>query len=436
MARTQRPAQAFQPKDLGDALTALAAMVAPIVTFALLVNYLGWGTGLAVGWLVAPLSAPVAAALVLIWTIPLRPEASLSLRRRPRVRVLRDEPELATRRSISVVAPAFNAETYLRLSLPPLMDMVRQGQVREVIVVDDGSTDGSADFARSLGATVIPSGGRRGPGGARNIAAQMSKSEILWFVDADVVIHPGCAMYVLRAFDRPGVVAMFGSYDDHPAAPNFGSQYKNLVHHHYHQNASMEASTFWSGCGAVNREAFLDVGGFDEAKYTRPSIEDVDLGYRLRQAGGRITLDRRLQSTHLKVWSVPELVRVDIFRRALPWSRLMLRMDEVLDDLNVGTGERLRAAYAGFTVLAIAVVATGLISPWWLLPVLLTNLSANWHIFKLFVARRGLLFGVAALAFHQFYYLYSAAAFVFCWAENKLQRLKAASYPKAALSRE
>ncbi len=108
------------------------------------------------------------------------------------------------------------------------------------------------------------------------------------------------------------------SYDDKPPEPNFGSQYKNLLHHYTHQKANEEASTFWSGRGAVSRQAFLGVGGFDPAKYHLPSIEDVELGYRLRESGGKVKIDRHFLSVHLKRWSVPELIRTDILRRAVP----------------------------------------------------------------------------------------------------------------------
>jgi glycosyltransferase involved in cell wall biosynthesis len=327
-----------------------------------------------------------------------------------------------SRPSISVVMPAYNAMQFLPRSLPPLIELMRRKAVREVLVVDDGSTDDTARYARSLGARVIRSSGRVGPGGARNEAAQSAIGDLLWFIDADVVVHPDSAEYVKAAFDEPEVVAAFGSYDDRPAALNFGSQYKNLVHHHYHQHADPRASTFWSGCGAVRKDAFLSIGGFDAKKFRIPSVEDVDLGYRLRGAGGEIRLDRRLLSTHLKVWSVVELVRTDVFRRAIPWARMMLSRTEILDDLNVGTAERLRALLAGLTFVSIPLAAL-LILPWWLLaPLLLTIVTGNWHLFRLFWRARGRTFAAAGLAFHQFYYLYSGLSFAWCWAEARLIR--------------
>jgi glycosyltransferase involved in cell wall biosynthesis len=323
--------------------------------------------------------------------------------------------------TISVIMPAYNAEAFLRQSLPPLAAMLRAEAIVELIVVDDTSTDGSRAVAGEFGAHVIPSGGRLGPGGARNIAAALARGDILWFVDSDVVVHAGGPERIRDAFADPGVWALFGSYDDTPAAPNFGSQYKNLVHHHVHQLARREASTFWAGCGAVRKQQYLDVGGFDSIRYKQPSIEDIELGYRLRDRGGRIVLDKSFLSTHLKYWTVPELVRVDIFRRALPWARLMLERGGVDNDLNVSWTERFRAGLAGLIMLSAAGAAFQLI-PWWS-PFVFWALAvvANRQLFSTFARHRGPLFAIAAISFHQVYYLYSTASFVWCWLEHKLK---------------
>ena len=70
---------------------------------------------------------------------------------------------------VSVVVPVFDGKRQLEQSLPALQ-RAGEGVAHELIVVDDGSTDGSADYARSLGATVMSSGGRKlGPAAARNV---------------------------------------------------------------------------------------------------------------------------------------------------------------------------------------------------------------------------------------------------------------------------
>ena len=84
--------------------------------------------------------------------------------------------------------------------------------------------------------------------------------------------------------------AVFGAYDESPAAPGLVSQAKNLAHAFVHHGSPGNAVTFWAGLGAVRTQVFLAVNGFDE-RFGRPSIEDIDLGYRLTAAGFGIVPD-------------------------------------------------------------------------------------------------------------------------------------------------
>ena len=86
--------------------------------------------------------------------------------------------------TVSVIMPVYNAVQYITRSLPPLLEMQRRGDILEVIVVDDASSDNTPEVATGLGAQVILSGGQLGPGGARNRGAADASGDILWFVDA------------------------------------------------------------------------------------------------------------------------------------------------------------------------------------------------------------------------------------------------------------
>lgn len=324
--------------------------------------------------------------------------------------------------SISVIMPVYNGTEFIKQSLPPLVAMRDRGEVLEVIVVDDTSSDATPEVARELGATVMASGGRLGPGAARNVAAREAKGKILWFIDADVIVHENAARVMLEGFNDDRVVGVFGSYDDKPPAQNFLSQYKNLVHHYYHQRARKEASTFWSGCGAIRKKAFLEQGGFDIEMFNRPSIEDIELGYRLIEAGGKLLLLTDLQCTHLKEWRFGNLIHTEVFCRAIPWGRLMLRRGGLDNDLNVGINERVKAVLAGVLVLTALLSLGGVISSLYPLLVALAVAYANWDLFKLFHQRKGVWFAFRGLVFHQIYYLYSTSAFAWALLENKLGR--------------
>jgi len=325
--------------------------------------------------------------------------------------------------TLSVIMPVYNGHPFLERTLAPLIAMQGRRELCEIIVVDDGSTDGTGEAAASLGARVIPSAGQCGPGAARNLGAHYAKGDILWFVDADVVARDDAARHICRSLADHDYVAVFGSYDDTPPARNFISQYKNLVHHYYHQTGYGEASTFWAGCGAVRKSAFMAVGGFDALRFPRPSIEDIEFGYRLRARGGRIRLDPELQGTHLKVWTLRRLLITEVRDRALPWAFLLLNRGHTGDELNVAVTERVRAAIACLGGVSVVTSLAGLTSWWIPLALLGMAFTANLELFALFQRRNGFLFATSGLLFHQLYYLYSTATYCWCWIVTKSKKL-------------
>ena len=312
--------------------------------------------------------------------------------------------------AMSVIIPVHNGGANFRRCLASLA--AAASRPGEVIVVADGDRDGSRLLAESFGAQVLKLDTPRGPAGARNLGARRARGDILFFIDADITIPPNTLEQLAAVFGRePGVAAVFGSYDDEPAVAKFFSQYKNLFHHYVHQNGRVEASTFWGGCGAVRRDAFLAVGGFDES-YRRPSIEDIELGHRLKRAGYRIRLDKALQVKHLKHWTVASLLHSDFWCRAVPWTELIMRDRRFINDLNVGVSSRISV------LLAYGLVGS-LIGAWWwagfwaLAATLgLALLAVNAPLYRFFHCKRGLWFTTRAIPWHWLYYLYCGLAFV------------------------
>jgi hypothetical protein len=191
-----------------------------------------------------------------------------------------------------------------------------------------------------------------GPSAARNEGARRAAGDVLVFVDADILPHRDAFARIRRAFDQePELAALFGSYDDTPEAPGAVSNFRNLLHHHVHQSGAGPATTFWTGLGAVRRDAYQATGGFDPGQRW---LEDVDFGMRLSASGAAIVLDPKVQGTHLKRWSLAEMVRTDFGRRGIPWVELMLRHRHTAPGLNLGARHRL-SALASFTA-AVALV--------------------------------------------------------------------------------
>ena len=261
--------------------------------------------------------------------------------------------------SVSVIVPVYNAAGELSECLDALTKSAGNPANRdnlECIVVDDGSTDSSPEIAHKSGAAVLSTGGRKGPAFARNLGARAARGDILFFIDADVCVHSDTLDRVRTAFDLdPLLDALIGSYDDAPASQDFLSIYKNLMHHFTHQTGRREAFTFWSGCGAIRRQIFLDHDGFDES-FKRPSIEDIELGYRLRTSGKKLVLDPAIQGQHLKKWTFFGLLKTDILDRGIPWTELILRDGSMPNDLNLQQSQRVSVALV-FLMLLTAVVA-------------------------------------------------------------------------------
>ena len=316
--------------------------------------------------------------------------------------------------AVSIIVPAYRAEKLLPGVLEPLLAMRDRGEVAEVIVVDDCSPDQTAEVARRLGARVLVTPGNGGPGVARNMAAGEAVGEVLWFIDSDVIAWPDGARKLAAQFADPQVAAVFGSYDATPAGASWFSRYKNLMHRYYHQTARRTATTFWAGCGAVRADMFRRLGGFDVETYRVPSIEDIELGYRIRAAGGVIVVDPTLLGKHLKVWTIRNAIFTDIFRRALPWSRLMIAREGLGDDLNTSQAERLRAVLAGAFLLSV--VATPFGAGMWkaALALLALAIAVNWPLARFFIANLGPLRALAAMVYHQVYYVYAAGCFAWC----------------------
>ena len=274
---------------------------------------------------------------------------------------------------LSVVVPVRDDAARLRRCLDALNASDADPATFEIVVVDDASrSPDSAAVAEAAGARVIRLSENVGPAVARNRGAAEARGDIVWFVDADCLAHADAMGRVLATL-APGTPhdATFGSYGPDPGSPALISRWKNLAHRHTHQIARPEASTFWSGCGAMRREVFLKFGGFDET-YGRPCIEDVELGMRLAAAGGRIMLDHDLQVEHLKRWRWGGLIRTDIFDRGVPWTRVLLAAARdggaSVPDLNVGPSQKI-AALAAAALVGLFLVA-GVFDPWlWLVPV-------------------------------------------------------------------
>ncbi len=285
--------------------------------------------------------------------------------------------------TLSIVVPATDRPP----TLPQCTAAIERANDAAEIVVVDGPPELSASAARNAGA-------RRATG------------DVLVFVDADVEVHPDALTRIRGAFAaRPELTAVFGSYDDAPSAAGAVSAFRNLLHHHVHQGAGGPAETFWSGLGAVRRDAFLAAGGFDADRFPHPSVEDIDLGARLAAGQARILLDPTIQGTHLKAWTARSMLFTDFARRGVPWVALQLRSGRVSTALNLGWRHRLSAACCALGALGLLARRPGTTAG-----SVIALVALNHDFYALLARRRGPGEAVLGVGLHALHHLAAVAS--------------------------
>ncbi len=343
----------------------------------------------------------------------------------------------ATVPTVSLIMPIGGAADGLEYCLASVARL--DPQPLEILIILDGAR---AEHQRVVehhlpDAQLLLIEKQSGPAVCRNRGAATSTGDLLLFLDADVQPNSRIVEQVATLFhQRPDLHAAMGSYDDAPAGTSFLSQYRNLLHHFIHQESHDEASTFWSGCGVLRREAFAETGGYNES-FEEPSVEDIELGMRLRRANLSIALVKSLQVKHLKRWRVRNMLRTDLWMRAVPWTELMLREGHLLDDLNVKTRYRWAVVASYLLLLAPLVAGTGAAAGLMLGRPAVTETSlalallqalcgvlgvliTGHDLYRFLFRRRGLWFTVQSIFWHWVYHVVCGLGFVLGWTRVRL----------------
>jgi GT2 family glycosyltransferase len=233
----------------------------------------------------------------------------------------------------------------------------------EVIVVDNGSVDGSGNRGRALGATVLTIDGRLGR--LRNQAATVARGRLLAFVDADHELGARWAHAALARLEDDSIAAVGAPYHPPPAG-NWVQEAYDLLRDH--RPGIRDAAWLGSGNLVVRRDSFLAVGGFDESFET---CEDVDLCQRLRRAGFRVLADSELYTTHHGDPTTLRRLFTSELWRGRDNLRVSMRASSLRDfpsilipvlDLFAGVSAPVSIALWGWQGLPIALSAVGVVA--------------------------------------------------------------------------
>lgn len=197
----------------------------------------------------------------------------------------------------SIIVPVYNAEKTIASCLSAILTQ-DYSRIADVIVVDDGSTDKTAEITQTFSQVKIVSQKNAGPAAARNRGAKEASGEILFFTDSDCVPQQDWVSKMVPHFirDKNGVVA--GSY----GITNSDEILARCIHQEIlfrHQKLMPdEPRVFGSYNFAIRKILFEKVAGFDE-KYRYPSGEDNDLSYKVIASGYKIYFERSALVNHV-----------------------------------------------------------------------------------------------------------------------------------------
>ena len=179
---------------------------------------------------------------------------------------------------VSVIVPAFNEERTIRECLVSLLKMDYPHERREILVVDNGSTDRTAEIIKSLPVTYIREE-RKGISHARNRGIEASKGEILAATDADCVVTTGWLRELVQEFEDEGVGGVEGETVAYPPVSPVEHYLARIRSHSHHARRSSPLFPFVPNANiAYRREVFDKIGRFDPR--CSPAGEDVDFSWR------------------------------------------------------------------------------------------------------------------------------------------------------------
>ena len=254
---------------------------------------------------------------------------------------------------VSVIIPVKDMAETVGACLNALLcqKSVQYDHEYEVIVVDDGSSDQSAEVSRRLGVRVHQQE-NAGPAAARNTGARLARGTILAFTDADCVPDQQWIVNIIKAFSNPDVVGIKGIYHTHQneVVARFVQQEYAFK---YERMAQLDKIDFIDTYSAAYRkDIFLQNNGFDE-RFSKASVEDQEFSFRLAVKGYRLEFH-----PELAVWHVHDKTLKEYFQRKYSigyWKTELLRSlpQKTFSDSHTPASQRWQILLAGLMVAFI-----------------------------------------------------------------------------------
>jgi glycosyltransferase involved in cell wall biosynthesis len=207
----------------------------------------------------------------------------------------------------------------------------------EVIVVDDFSSDHSLELISQFPCKCLQLKMHSGASRARNIGAQHSSGDILFFTDADCLLNEDDLMIAVETFLSAGSnVVLGGTYTTRPVDDTFFFSRFQSVFIHYSETRNIEEPDYLATHALIiSARDFSKSGGF--AENFLPILEDVEFSHRMRLMGYRLILNPVIQVRHIFGYGLAESMQ-NAFRKSMYWTIYSIKNKDLLKDS--GTASR------------------------------------------------------------------------------------------------
>jgi len=234
---------------------------------------------------------------------------------------------------VSIIIPVKNGER----TLDACLRSIKRSYYKrfEVIVVDDHSTDRTAEIGRGHQCMVFEAPDGHGANSARNFGAKQAKGEVLVFLDSDIVIARETLLGIVETLEDRGLDAVVGLYTAKHRHESFVSQYKNLWVRYSYMKSLPAIDWLFGAISGIKREAFDKLGGFNTDLLARHGHDDIELGKRFARANLSIILNMDIEVEHLKEYSIASFIKNE-FNRSMGFAELATRFGETARSMRKG----------------------------------------------------------------------------------------------------
>jgi len=311
---------------------------------------------------------------------------------------------------LSVIIPNWNGEETIGLCLEALFSSVHDSF--EVIVVDDCSTDNSVTIISEFPCKLIRLEQHVGSASARNVGAQSCSGAILFFTDADCLVHKDTLLRVesLAAVWGPDAI-IGGTYTCCPYDQFFYSMFQSVFIHYSELKNIHNPDYIAAHAMVITSHAFKHCGGFPADFF--PIIEDVEFSHRLRRKGYQLIMDPDLQVQHIFGYHRLLDSMRNGYVKSKYWTMYSLGNKDLLVDSGTASIElkmNVLNLFASLTLVAIYLVYPNVLLIFLLAGLFTLNLILNRRLFSLFFRTGGKQFFCTASLYYMLIYPFAVGA--------------------------